>query len=79
MLFFCKHLSLVVRPKNYENSKKNIFGLSVVLELKVKNLANFYQTKYIIIQSYPSMSIIKIGLLFQYPSMEKKSEGSADF
>ena len=40
-LFFCKQLSLVVnkyiRPKKYENGHKNIFGLSVVLELKVEN------------------------------------------
>ena len=26
-----------IRPKNYENSRKNIFGLSVLLALKVKN------------------------------------------
>ena len=25
------------RPKNYENSHKTIFGLSVILELKVEN------------------------------------------
>ena len=31
-LFFCKQLSLA-RPKNYEISCKNIFGLSVVLDL----------------------------------------------
>ena len=41
MLFFCKHLSLVVdkylRPKNYENGLKNILGLSVVLGSKVEN------------------------------------------
>ena len=34
-LFFCKQLSLA-RPKNYESSHKNIFGLSVVLDLKVR-------------------------------------------
>ena len=28
---------LYARPKNYENGHKNIFGLSVALELKVKN------------------------------------------
>ena len=33
MLFFCKHL----RPKNYENGHKNIFGLSVVLGSKAEN------------------------------------------
>ena len=38
--------------KNYENGHKNIFGLSVVLELKVKNLAHFYWTKYIRNQNY---------------------------
>ena len=27
----------IVRPKNYGNGHKNIFGLSIVLELKVKN------------------------------------------
>ena len=27
-----------VRPMNYENAHKNIFGLSVVLELKVENI-----------------------------------------
>ena len=42
-LFFCKQLSLVInkqdlRPKNYENSHKNIIGLSVLLELKVKTV-----------------------------------------
>ena len=36
MLFFSKHLSLV-RPKNYENGHEDIFGLSVVIESKVKN------------------------------------------
>ena len=67
-----KHLSLVVRPKNCENSKKNIFDLTVVLELKVKIWPNFTkQSTLYVIQSYPSMSIIKIGLLFQYPSMKK--------
>ena len=29
------------RPKNYENRYKNIFGLLVVLELKVENWALF--------------------------------------
>ena len=28
---------LYARPKTYENGHKNIFGLSVVLELKVEN------------------------------------------
>ena len=42
-LFFCKQLSLVInkqdlRPKNYENRHKNIIGLSVLLELKVKTV-----------------------------------------
>ena len=72
MLFFCKHLSLVVRPKNYENSKKNIFGLSVVLELKVKNLVRFYKTKYIKNQGYQNVFIIIVGHLFQYFSMKTK-------
>ena len=39
-LFFCKHLSLVVNKyklKNYENGHENIFGLLVILELKVEN------------------------------------------
>ena len=40
-IFFCKQLSLVLRPKNYENGHKNIFCLSVVLELKVENWALF--------------------------------------
>ena len=30
-----------VRLKNYENDRKSRVGLSVVLELKVKNWANF--------------------------------------
>ena len=34
--FFCKHMILVV-DKYYENGHENIFGLSVVLELKVEN------------------------------------------
>ena len=34
--FFCKDMILVV-DKYYENGHKNIFGLSVVLELKVEN------------------------------------------
>jgi hypothetical protein len=35
------------KPNNYENSHKNIFGLSYVLELKVKKLDPFLVTKYI--------------------------------
>ena len=43
MLFFCKDLILVVnkQEKKYENRHKNIFGISIVLELKVKDLAHF--------------------------------------
>ena len=32
----------------------------------------FLVTKYIKNQSYPNMSIVKVGLLFLYSSMEKK-------
>ena len=68
---------VLARPKTYENGHKNIFGLSVVLELKVKKstiltfkviflcqkLGLILVTKYIKNQSYPNMSVIKVGLL----------------
>ena len=54
---------------DYENGLKNIFGLSIVLELGL-----LFVRKYIKNQSYPNMLIVKVGLLFLYSTMKKKSE-----
>ena len=62
-------------PMDDENGHKNVCGLLVVLELKVKKLGPLLVTEYIKHLSYPNMSIIKVGLPFLYSSMKKKSEG----
>ena len=43
------------RPKNYENDHENIFGLSVVLELKVKN-SMILTFKVIYVKNQPNLS-----------------------
>ena len=65
-----------VRTKNYEHGHEYIFGLSVVLEWTVENLALFYiVTNCIKNQSYQSMIMIKVAPPLYFFQRKRNSEG----
>ena len=67
-----------VRPKKHEKVQKYFWPFGH-FRIEGQKLGPFLVIKYIKNQSYQNMSIIKVGLLYLYSSMKKKSEGFCQF
>ena len=52
----------LIRPKNYENGRKNIFGLSVVLESQVKKAKFWLSKSFFNVENWPNSSQLFFAL-----------------